>query len=142
MIVSDTRKNPTTISQANLAYAGETSSNVQYLMVKNEKLEKNLQATRKEVKKIWESVQNAVYALGKMRTMILVEILALGDTIWNLYDGFVTTHKEFVCLHGLQQQSKEFSQNLKKIHASITHVQELTMRYKGAPLDLENKMKP
>lgn len=42
VIVLDTRKHPTAISQDSLAYAGATNSNVQYLIVKNEKLEKNL----------------------------------------------------------------------------------------------------
>ena len=60
----------------------------------------------------------------------------------NLYDGFITVHKEVVHVHGLQQQSNKFVQTLKKMHAAITHVQEWTMRYKGAPLDLEKKTKP
>ena len=42
VIMSDTRKHPTSISQATLAYAGATNSNVQYLTTESEKLGKNL----------------------------------------------------------------------------------------------------
>lgn len=72
----------------------------------------------------------------------LAEVSTLGDTMWKLYDGFVTMHKAIVCVHGLQQQSKEFVQTLKNIHATIAHVQEWIMQYKGALLDLVKKMKP
>lgn len=50
-------------------------------------------------------------------------------------------HKEIVCVHGLQQWSKEFVQTLKNIHASITHVHECAMWYKGTPLHLAKNMK-
>lgn len=42
VIVSDTRKHPNAIVKAILAYEGETRSNVQYLMAKNEQLAHNL----------------------------------------------------------------------------------------------------
>lgn len=66
----------------------------------------------------------------------------LGDTMWNIYDEFVTVHKEVVCFNGLQKWRKEFVQTLKNIRATITHVKEWIMGYKGAPIDLEQKMKP
>lgn len=77
-----------------------------------------------------------------MKTTILAKVSTLESTMRKLYDGFVTMHKSVVCIHGLQQWSKEFVQTLKNTHASITHVQEWTMRYKGALLELVNKMKP
>lgn len=52
VIVSNTRKHPPTIAQASLAYAGATSSNVQYLTIENEQLEMNLQAARKEAEQL------------------------------------------------------------------------------------------
>ena len=62
--------------------------------------------------------------------------------MWKLYEGFFTIHKAVVCLHVLQQQRKEFVKRLKNIQVSISYVQESTMRYKGAPLELVKKMKP
>ena len=90
--------------------------------------------TRKEAKQLQASEYNAVFALGEMRKAILVEVSTLEGTMRKLYDGVATVHKAVVCVHGLQQRSKEFVQTLKNIHASITHVQEWTMRYKGARL--------
>jgi len=46
--VSDTRKHPNSISESIFTYEGATRSNVQYLMVENEKLEQNLQDSIKE----------------------------------------------------------------------------------------------
>lgn len=77
-----------------------------------------------------------------MRIMILAEVSTLCGTMQKFYDGFVTVHKSVVHVHGLQQWSKEFFQTLKNINASITHVQEWTIRYKRALLDLEKNMKP
>lgn len=48
VIVSNTRQHPTALTEANLAYAGETTSNVKYAMAKNEQMTKNLYASRKE----------------------------------------------------------------------------------------------
>jgi len=48
VIVSDTRKHPNAIFEANLTYAGETRSNIQYFMAKNEKLAQNLYVSRQE----------------------------------------------------------------------------------------------
>ena len=59
-----------------------------------------------------------------------------------LYDGFITVHKLVVHLYGFQQRSKRVVWTLKEIHAAITHVQEWTMRYKGALLYLPKMMKP
>jgi len=50
--VLDIKHHPTTISEAILAYARETSSNAQYLMVENEQLEKKLQASRQEAEQL------------------------------------------------------------------------------------------
>ena len=52
VIVLDIKHHPTTISEAILAYARETSSNAQYLMVENEQLEKKLQASRQEAEQL------------------------------------------------------------------------------------------
>ena len=57
-----------------------------------------------------------------------------------LYDRIFTMHKVVVHVHGLQQQSKKFVQTLRCIHATIAHVQEWTMWYKGAPLWFPNMM--
>jgi len=72
-------------------------------MVENEHLEKNLQALRKEAKQLRATMENAVFALGEMRTVILAEVLTFGETMQKLYDGFFTVHKTFVHFHGIQQ---------------------------------------
>ena len=51
-------------------------------------------------------------------------------------------HKVVVHLYGFQQQCMNIFQTLKDIHATIMHVQEWTMRYKGTSLYLHNIMKP
>ena len=91
-------------------------------MAENEQFAKSLQVVKQEVEKLQESTQNAVSGLGEMKTMILVEVSTLGDTMQKLYDRFLTVHKAVVHVHGLQQQSKEFVQTLKNIHDTITHV--------------------
>lgn len=52
VIVSDTRKHPTTLAEANFAYSREKSSNVKYPMNQNEKIEKNLQAAKQELEQL------------------------------------------------------------------------------------------
>jgi len=52
VIVSDTRRHPTTLSEAILTYTGATSSYVTYLMAENEQLAKILWDSKKEVEKI------------------------------------------------------------------------------------------
>lgn len=74
--------------------------------------------------------------------MILAEVSTLGKTMRKIYEGFATVHKSFIHLHGLQQKRKQFDKILKNIQVSIAYVQEWTMRYKGAPLELVKKMKP
>lgn len=97
-------------------------------MVENEKLAKTLETSRQEAKQLLATMQNVVSTFEEMRTMILSEVSTLGDTLWKLYDGFFTVHKEVFHLHCLHQWSKEFVQTLKNIHASIAHVQEWTMQ--------------
>lgn len=91
-------------------------------MIENKQLEKNLQFVRQEVEQLRATTHNVVSTMGEMRTMILVEVSTLGETMWKFYDGFVTMHKVVVRFHGLQQHSKEFFKTLKNIHASITYV--------------------
>lgn len=64
---------------------------------------KNLQAAKQEAKQLQAAAQNTISALGEMKAAILVEVSALGETMWKLYDSFVTMHEVVVCLHGLQQ---------------------------------------
>jgi len=52
VIVPYIKKHPVSLVDAILAYAGETSSNVKFLLAKNEQLAKNLQASRKEVEQL------------------------------------------------------------------------------------------
>ena len=46
VIVSSVRKHPVALVDTTLAYVGDTSSNVKFLLSKNEKIEKNLQDAR------------------------------------------------------------------------------------------------
>lgn len=77
-----------------------------------------------------------------MRAATLAEVSTLEETMQKPYDWFVTVHKEVVHFHGLQHKRKEFVKILKNIQDVIAYVQEWTMRYKGAPLDLVKEMKP
>lgn len=74
--------------------------------------------------------------------MILVEVSLLGETMWMLYEGFSSVHKEVFHFHGLQQERKDFIKTLENMQVSISYVQEGTMWYKGASLNLVKKMKP
>ncbi len=78
----------------------------------------------------------------EMRKFILVIVSKLETTMRKLYDELFTMHKEVFRVHVLQQRSKEFVQTLRNIHATITHVEEWKMQYKGAPLHLPKMMKP
>ena len=122
VIVLDTRKHPTTLTKAILAYAGATSSNVKFLLVENQQMEKNLQVVRKEAEKLRD--QSIVSVMEEMRKVIMAKVSTLDTTMWKLYDGFVTVHKAVVCVHGLQQRRKEFVKTLRNIHDAISHVQE------------------
>lgn len=115
VIVSDIRKHPVSLSESSLAYARPTCSNVKSLIAKNEKMAKNLQVVKQEAKQLQASTQNVVSAMGEMRKVILVEVTTLEETMWKLYDGFVTVHKEVICVYGLQQWSEDFVQTLKNI---------------------------
>ncbi len=75
-------------------------------------------------------MQNVVSDMGEMRKAILVEVSTLEGTMCKLYDIIVIVYKEVVYVHVLQQWGREFVQTLKKMHVSITHVQEWKMRYK------------
>jgi len=46
VIVSDTKKYPTSLVEASLTYAGATSSNVKFMLAENEKMAKNLEDVR------------------------------------------------------------------------------------------------
>lgn len=86
--------------------------------------------------------KSAISTMGEMRKAILAKVSTLEDTKQNIYDIFVTVHKEVVCVHGVQQWSKVCLQTLKNIDAAIAHVEERKIRYKETPLDLAKKMKP
>jgi len=51
-----------------------------------------------------------------------IPLMTLETTMQKLYDKFVTAHKVIVCVHGLQQWSKEFVQTLRNTHATIAIV--------------------
>ena len=76
-----------------------------------------------------------------MRAVILVEVSTLGDIMRDLYEELVTVHKEIICLHDLQRQSREFVKILRNVQVSIDVMHDWTMRYKGEPLTLVKKMK-
>lgn len=80
--------------------------------------------------------------MEEMRKVILAEVSTLEATMWKLYEGFPTVYKVDVHLYSFQQWSNKIVQSLKDIDATITHVQEWTMRYKGASPFLHNMMKP
>ena len=77
-----------------------------------------------------------------MKKTILVDISTLENTMQMLYNKFFPVHKAIVHLYDFQQQYAKTTKTLKDIHATITHVQEWKMRYKGALLYLHKMMKP
>lgn len=79
--------------------------------------------------------------MEEMKKVILDKVSALENTMKKLYNIFFTMHKAFVHLYGFQQWCPKMVQTLQNIHVVIAHVQELTMRYKGAPLYLHKMMK-
>jgi len=64
VIVVDTRKNLNSIVEDNLAFTGESRSNIQDLMTRNEKLEQNLQASRKDVQQIHTAKKKCSFHTG------------------------------------------------------------------------------
>lgn len=85
VIVSNTRKHLATFPDAILAYTGVTTSNVKFLLAKDEQLENNLQPTRQEVEQLRE--QSTIFGMEEMRKAILV---ALETMMRKLYEKFVT----------------------------------------------------
>jgi len=59
VIVTNTIRNPRAIATANLAFAGASKSNTNYLMDEKKKLIKKFQASRQEVEQIRGELQNA-----------------------------------------------------------------------------------
>lgn len=82
-----------------MAYTREVRSNVKFLSAENEKMAKNLYASRTKAEQIRE--KNAVSVMTEMRKMIIDEISTLETNMRNLYDEFITIYKEFFHVHGL-----------------------------------------
>jgi len=61
VIMSYVRKHPVTMADATMAYARATSSNVKFLLAKNEQMENNLQAGKQKIE------QSARSAMAEMR---------------------------------------------------------------------------
>lgn len=130
VIVADIRKNLNAIFKPNLAFAGAAISNTLYLMVENKQLAQYLHAAMQEVEQlraIAMDISSTQVYLEEMREKILSEVLTLGETMQNLHEDLVTVHKAIVCLHGLQQQSKDFVKTLRNVQDVITYMQEQTM---------------
>lgn len=143
-MVADTNRNTNPISKANLAFAGATRLNTQYLMAKSNKLVQNIQISLQEIDQLREIAQNVAFThvyLEEKRETILGEISTLGETMWCLYEELTTIHNTIVHLHGLQQKSKEFFNTLKNVQDAIIVVKEWIIRHKGAVLNLVKKMK-
>lgn len=142
VIVTNTRKNPNAIVITNLAFIGAEKSNIEYLMAKNKKLAKKLQATRQEVEHLYAVAQNASFTqvhLKEMKATILGDKSTLGDIIENLYEEHVTMHKDIVHMHGLQQKCKDIVKMLRNVKSTIVFMHEWSIQYKMAPLQLGKK---
>ena len=114
----DTRRDLEAIASSNMAFTGVEKSNTQRLMVDNNKLAKNLQASRKEVEQLHATSHNATFAqvhLEEMKAAILNEVSTLGETMQDLHEELITVHKAVVHVLGLQQQCKDFVKTLKNV---------------------------
>lgn len=98
-------------------------------------MEKNLEATRKKVE------QSTRSTMAEIRKVILIEVSTLEATMRKIYEGFVIVHKANVHLYSFEGQSRNIFQTLRDIHATISHVKEQKMNYKGASLHFPKMMK-
>jgi len=58
----DTKKNPKAIDTTNLAFAGVSKSNIEYLMAENRKMVKKLEVLRKQIEDLYKEVQKVALA--------------------------------------------------------------------------------
>lgn len=121
--------------EASKAYAEAMSSTVNFLIAANGQMVKDLQEARKRTK------QSTGSTMTDMKKEIDAKISTLEATMRTVYKIFVTVHKVVVHLYIFQQQCAQMAQTLKDIHTVIAHMQEWTMRYKGASLYLHKRMK-
>ena len=111
-------------------------------MAENKYLAKNLQATRKGVEQLSAEVQNTSFAhvyLEELKETILSEVSTMGETMQSLYEEFVTMHKEFFHLHGLQHKCKDDVKTLKVVQSTVASMHEWSTQYKWALLELGKK---
>lgn len=98
MIIFDMRKHSTYLVDATSAYAKAIRSSVRFLIVKNERMAKELHMD----KKIGELVTASTQA--KLKKEIIDEVLSLDTFMWAMYSKFGTVHKPVVHVNGWQQR--------------------------------------
>lgn len=107
VIKMGTKNNPKAIFGTKFTFVGDSKSNTKYLIVQNRKMEKNLEASRKQIEQLEAEVQKVtptqVY-LEELQEAILGEVLAMGETMRNLYEELVSVHKVVSPLHDMQQK--------------------------------------
>lgn len=99
VIITNTRRNPQTISIANLAFTGASKENIDFLMVEDKKMEKDLEFVRKQIEWLQEGNQNlsSRYAyLWDLWEAIYGDIWPLGDIMRHIYEELVTLNKVVV----------------------------------------------
>lgn len=121
---------------ATIAYAEATSSSVHFLIVKNERMAKELQAAKTEGEHV------TTFAKEELKKAILDELSSLEITTRMLYSKFGIMHKEIVHLKNWQQRCARRARILSNLHIAIDCMQTWTVRYKGAPLHFPKLMKP
>ena len=91
VIVTNVHKHPVALANATRVYVKATSSSVHFLIVENEKMEKELQVAKKGGYLVTMSTK------VEMRKEILDEVLSLDTVMRALYSKFSTVHQ--VVLH-------------------------------------------
>lgn len=87
---------PATLVDSTKAYVEATSLSVRFLIVENEFMAKELQATKQGEEKATAS------AISELRRAILDEVSSLETVMWKLYFRFVPVHNSFIHLNGWQ----------------------------------------
>lgn len=94
MITFDVCKHLATLADATRAYAEATKLSVQFLIAKNECMDKELQVAKKEGKHVTSSTK------AKLKRAILDEVPSLEAVMQILYSRFITMHKSVVHING------------------------------------------
>lgn len=124
-------KHPRELADTTRAYVEATRSTVQFLIVENERMEKDLQTTKQGGEQVTS------YAREKLKRAILDEVSSLKTIMQILYSKFGTVHKVVVHLNGWDMLCARRARILSNLHTTVDCMQTWIMRCKGSPLHFQ-----